>query len=44
MNNVETNPLPGPNPCGYPYEFDLRADHANKRCELELKKLSRVCS
>ena len=35
--SVETNTPPYPSLRGYPYEFDFSADHANKRCELELK-------
>lgn len=26
--NVETNPPPSPSPRGYPYKFDLCANHA----------------
>ena len=34
---VESDSPPSPSPRGYPYEFDFRADYANKKRELDLK-------
>ena len=39
---VGTNLPPSPSPRGYPYNFDLRADHANEKVSARVSKLSRV--
>ena len=43
LESVDIKPPPNPGPRGYPQEFDLHADHANRKVS-RVNKLSRVRS